>query len=99
MRGRRRMAQKLPGMSKAIREELTIGPPSLDIRTGEDETPATIRNQTPMECTMSRNETEVQRDDEQSAAIAKAMVSVVAAMALVMVVTVLAFQSGGSILV
>ncbi|HET9660658.1 MAG TPA: hypothetical protein VFP05_10045 [Thermomicrobiales bacterium] len=48
---------------------------------------------------MSRNETEVQRDDEQSAAIAKAMVSVVAAMALVMVVTVLAFQSGGSILV
>lgn len=47
---------------------------------------------------MEQHETEFHRDDEQSALIAKTMVSVVAAMALVVVMTVLVFQSGGSIL-
>lgn len=47
---------------------------------------------------MDRYETEFHRDDEQSALIARTMVSVVSAMALIMVMTVLIFQSGGSIL-
>jgi hypothetical protein len=52
---------------------------------------------------MERHETEiqqidVQRDDEQSAVIVKTMVGVVAAMALIVVMTVLVFQSGGTIL-
>ena len=52
---------------------------------------------------MERHETEiqrtdVQRDDEQSAVIVKTMVGVVAAMALMVMLTVVAFSSGGSIL-
>ena len=41
---------------------------------------------------------EIQRDDEQSALIAKVMVSVVAAMALIVMATVVVFSSGGSVL-
>jgi hypothetical protein len=52
---------------------------------------------------MERHETEIQRtdverDDEQSAVIARTMVSVVMAMALMVVLTVVAFSSGGSII-
>ncbi len=47
---------------------------------------------------MERHDFDVQRDDEQSAVIAKTMVSVVAAMALLVVLTVAAFATGGSIL-
>jgi hypothetical protein len=68
-------------------------------RRGRDDAPATIRSQAQTECTMERYENDVQRDDEQSAAIVKAMIGAVAAMTLiVMMTTVLVFQSGGSIL-
>jgi hypothetical protein len=67
-------------------------------RRRRHETPGTIGNQVRTERTVKRYENDVQRDNEQSAAIVKAMVSVVAAMALFVVMTVLVFQSGGSIL-
>jgi hypothetical protein len=47
---------------------------------------------------MERPETEIQRDDEQSSLVAKVMVSAVAAMALLVVATVLVFSSGGTII-
>jgi hypothetical protein len=46
---------------------------------------------------MNRYETEIRNDDELSDLVAKTMVSVVAAMALVVMATVLAFWSGGGI--
>jgi hypothetical protein len=46
---------------------------------------------------MELHENEIRVDDEQSALVAKAMVSVVAAMALIVMATVLAFHSGGTI--
>jgi hypothetical protein len=51
-----------------------------------------------MERIMEQHETDFHRDAQQSALIAKTMVSVVAAMALIVVMTVLVFQSGGSVL-
>lgn len=46
---------------------------------------------------MDRYDIEFQQDEEQSAQVAMAMVSVVAAMALVVLATVLVFWSGGGI--
>jgi len=46
---------------------------------------------------MELHETEVRANDEQSTLVAKAMVSVVAAMALIVMATVLAFHAGGTI--
>ena len=46
---------------------------------------------------MELHETEIRMNDEQSDLVAKAMVSVVAAMALIVMATVLAFSSGGTI--
>ena len=43
---------------------------------------------------MERYETEMRRDDEQSSLVAKAMVSVVATMALLVIATVLVFSAG-----
>lgn len=46
---------------------------------------------------MDRNEIEMQHDDEISGAVARAMVSVVAVMALIIMATVLVFSSGGGL--
>jgi hypothetical protein len=67
-------------------------------RRRRHETPGTIGNQVRTERTTKRYENDVQRDDERPTAIVKAMVSVVAAMALFVEMTVLVFQSGGTIL-
>ena len=47
---------------------------------------------------MELHETEIRTNDEQSSLVAKAMVSAVVAMALIVMATVLAFHSGGTII-
>jgi hypothetical protein len=49
------------------------------------------------ERTMELHETEIRTNDEQSSLVTKAMVSAVVAMALIVMATVLAFHSGGTI--
>jgi hypothetical protein len=92
--------RRIPEKSQRFRQELTSGAFSLKSRTGDERTSSRvrIRTQSRQERIMERPETEIQRDDEQSSLVAKVMVSAVAAMALLVVATVLVFSSGGTII-
>ncbi len=70
--------------------------PYAAFRSGERGTiPAPVRIE--KELTMELHETKIQMDDEQNSVVAKAMVSVVAIMALMVIATVLVFSAGGTI--